>query len=61
MNKTKRIKLKQFCPGKYKREGNIKNHVESKHGIIVDLVCQCGQNFIETTRYCRHKKDCTKK
>ena len=49
-----------FCPGKYKREGNIKNHVESKHNMLVDLVCKCGQFFVESTRYSRHKKDCNK-
>ena len=47
-----------FCPGKYKREGHLKNHVESKHNIKVDLICKCGQVFIETTRYCRHRKSC---
>ena len=50
----------RFCPGVYKREGNLKNHVESKHNLVVELVCKCGQIFVETTRYCRHKKDCKK-
>ena len=47
-----------FCPGKYKREGHLKNHIESKHNIDVDLICVCGQTFSETTRYNRHKKTC---
>ena len=50
----------RFCPGIYKREGNLKNHVESKHNLVVELVCKCGQISVETTRYCRHKNDCKK-
>ena len=50
----------KLCPGQYKREGHMKNHVESKHNIQVDLICKCGQTFTETTRYCRHRKGCNK-
>ena len=49
-----------FCPGTYKREGHMKNHVETKHNMIVALVCKCGQVFVETTRFNRHKKGCVK-
>ena len=47
-----------FCPGKYKREGHLKNHIETKHNIDVELICSCGQVFSETTPYNRHKKNC---
>ena len=50
-----------FCPGKYKREGNMKNHIETKHNMTAELICQCGQIFVETTRYLRHKKGCSNK
>ena len=49
-----------FCPGKYQREGHMKNHIERKHNMTVELLCKCGQIFIETTRYLRHKKSCIK-
>ena len=49
-----------FCPGKYKREGHMKNHIETKHNMSVELICKCGQIFIETTRYLGHKKSCVK-
>jgi hypothetical protein len=48
----------KYCDGKYKREGHMKNHVETKHNVKIDLVCTCGQLFDDTTRYVRHKKSC---
>ena len=48
----------KFCPGKYIRLGQLKNHLESKHNMIIDLICTCNQIFKETTRYNRHKKNC---
>ena len=49
-----------YCDGKYQREGHMKNHLETKHNIIVTLICSCGQLFDDTTRYGRHKKSCKK-
>lgn len=48
----------KICPGTYKREGHMKNHVETKHNLVVDLTCKCGQLFTDTTKYCRHRKSC---
>ena len=48
----------KLCKGKYKREGHMKNHVETKHNLLIELICKCGQVFDETTRYCRHRKSC---
>ena len=50
----------KFCEGKYTRVGHMKNHCETKHNIIIDLICKCGQLFNDTTRYSRHKKSCKK-
>ena len=47
-----------FCPGIYKREGNIRNHLESKHNKVFKIVCSCGKIFPDSTRLCRHKKTC---
>ena len=52
--------LCNFCDGKYKKEGHIKNHCETKHNIKIHLICKCGQLFDDTTRYSRHKKSCKK-
>ena len=49
-----------YCDGKYQREGHMKNHLETKHNIIVTLICSCGQLFDDTTRYGSHKKSCKK-
>merc|ERR1719318_1819254 len=38
----------KFCEGKYKRDGHMKNHVELKHNMIIDLLCKCGQDFDDT-------------
>ena len=51
----------KLCPGVYKREGNMRNHLESKHGKVFDLKCACGQTYSDCTKLLRHKKTCTKK
>ena len=48
----------KYCVGKYKREGHMKNHIETKHNLKINLSCKCGQIFDDTTRYVRHRKNC---
>ena len=47
-----------FCPGKYKREGHLRNHLESKHNKKFRIVCVCGKEFPDSSRLSRHKKTC---
>ena len=47
-----------FCPGTYKREGHLRNHLESKHNKTFKIVCSCGKLFPDSTRLSRHKKTC---
>ena len=47
-----------FCPGKYKREGHLRNHLESKHKKYFKLICKCGNLFPDFARLTRHKKTC---
>ena len=47
-----------YCPGIYKREGHLRNHLESKHTKSFKLSCSCGKLFPDSTRLNRHKKNC---
>ena len=47
-----------FCPGTYKREGHLRNHLESKHNRMFKMICSCGKVFPDSTRLSRHKKTC---
>ena len=47
-----------YCPGTYKREGHMRNHLESKHNKTFKLICSCGKLFSDATRFSRHKKSC---
>ena len=47
-----------FCPGTYKREGHMRNHLDTKHKKTFNLVCNCGKLFADSTRLFRHKKTC---
>ena len=47
-----------FCPGIYKREGHMRNHLDSKHNKVFKIVCYCGKTFADVTRLSRHKKSC---
>ena len=47
-----------FCPGIYKREGHLRNHLQSKHNKFFKLACICGKLFPDSTRLSRHKKSC---
>ena len=48
----------KFCEGVYKREGHMRNHLESKHNKSLPLVCHCGKKFPDSTRFTRHNKSC---
>ena len=45
-----------FCPGIYKREGHLRNHLKTKHNRSV--ACKCGKYFADSTRLNEHKKSC---
>ena len=47
-----------FCPGIYKRDGHMRNHLSSKHMKTFKIVCSCGKLFPDSTRLSRHKKTC---
>ena len=47
-----------LCPGSYKREGHLRNHLESKHKKTFKLICSCGKVFPDSTRLQRHRKTC---
>ena len=47
-----------FSPGIYKREGHMRNHLESKHMKTFKIVCSCGKLFPDLTRLSRHRKTC---
>ena len=47
-----------FCPGIYKREGHLRNHLKTKHNKSFNLTCKCGKSFADSTRLNRHKKSC---
>ena len=48
----------KFCPGIYKREGHMRNHLESKHNKKFKLICSCGRLFPDLPRLSRHRKSC---
>ena len=50
----------KYCDGKYKREGHMKNHIETKHNLKIIMSCSCGQIFEDSTRFTRHRKNCKK-
>ena len=50
-----------FCNGVYKKEGHLRNHLESKHNKHFELVCVCGKPFPDFARLTRHKKSCISK
>ena len=48
-----------FCPAVYLREGNLRNHLKSKHNRSFEIVCNnCCKPFADSTRLNRHKKLC---
>ena len=47
-----------FCPGTYKKRGHLKTHLEVKHSIEVDMICECGKEFKDITRMNRHMRTC---
>ena len=47
-----------FCPGTFKRLGNVKNHLEKKHGTTLEFICGCGKSFKDSTTFTRHQKSC---
>ena len=47
-----------FCPGTYKREGHLRNHLDTKHKKTFKILCSCGKLFSDSTRLSRHKKSC---
>ena len=47
-----------FCPANYRKEGHLRNHMDSKHNKSFKTVCSCGKSFPDSTRLSRHKKTC---
>ena len=47
-----------FCPGVYKREGHLRNHLKTKHNRLFELIFKYGKIFADSTRLNRHKKLC---
>ena len=45
-----------FCPGKFKRIGNMRNHLSAKHNRVHQLICECGKEFTETSRLSHHRE-----
>ena len=48
----------KYCEGTYQKKGQLKNHIESKHGISINLKCSCGKVFSELKAQVRHQKTC---
>ena len=49
----------KFCPGSYKKEGHLRNHLESKHNKKFKIICSnCSSQFPDSNRLTRHKKSC---
>ena len=46
------------CAGVFKRLGNVRNHLKSKHEIDYQLLCTCGKSFQDSSKYSRHTKSC---
>ena len=49
-----------FCPGFFKKVGNIRNHLNTKHQMSLELKCGCGKTFDESKKLNRHQKSCKK-
>ena len=47
-----------FCSGIFKRIGNMRNHLNSKHQMFLCLKCTCGKKFQDSTKLSRHQKTC---
>ena len=47
-----------FCPGTFKRMGNMRNHLNSKHQMAFELKCACGKLFQDSRKLSRHMKSC---
>ena len=48
-----------YCPAGYKKEGHLRNHLESKHNKLFKIVCSiCDKVFPDSARLVRHKKTC---
>ena len=47
-----------LCPATYKRMGNMRNHLNTKHKMSHELKCACGKVFSESTKLNRHQKTC---
>ena len=47
-----------YCPGAFKRMGNIRNHLNSKHQMAFELKCACGKLFQDSRKLSRHMKSC---
>lgn len=50
-----------FCAGTFKRLGNMRNHLNSKHNKSYGLRCSsCGKEFQDARKLSRHLKSCKK-
>ena len=47
-----------YCTGEFKRMENLRNHLNSKHGMSFQLTCGCGKIFTDSTKLHRHHKYC---
>ena len=47
-----------YCSATFKRMGNTRNHLNSKHQMTINSKCSCGKNFSESTKLNRHQKTC---
>ena len=43
----------RFCPGTFKRLGNMRNHLEKTHGTTFNFNCNCGECFKDSTAFTR--------
>ena len=47
-----------YCTGTFKRMGNMRNHLNSKHQMSYELKCACGKLFEDSRKLSRHMKSC---
>ena len=48
-----------YCTGTFKRIGNLRNHLSSKHNIIQESKCsRCEKQFADARKLSRHVKSC---
>ena len=47
-----------YCKGTFKRMGNMRNHLNSKHQMSHELKCACGKLFEDSRKLSRHLKSC---